>query len=182
MHYFFLFIVSFAFYSCSKTSSTKEEVKTECENSTFHISIESESDSSHYILIDKEKNKKAWKIPYPIYHWEIADVDEDGCDEILVGVIKTTRFDPNPGKRLFIFKLFEGHIRPKWMGSRLSQPLVQFKCIRAAEQTHILSMEKEPSDKFTLAIYQYGAFGLEFQTYLIRELNKREADLLFQFL
>src|SRR5258708_7328270 len=34
-----------------------------------------------------------WKLPYPVYHFECADIDGDGTDDILVGVVKATKFD-----------------------------------------------------------------------------------------
>lgn len=129
--------------------------------------------------VETWKSKKSFHLPYEIYHWEIADVDHDNCDEILVGVIKSTRFDPKLSKRLFILKNYEGYIRPKWLGSRLSQPIVNFKTINL-NGTKVLSIEKEKSGKTLLAVYEYSQFGLEFQFYLIREIELVKANSIFR--
>ncbi|MEZ4937119.1 MAG: hypothetical protein R2799_05950 [Crocinitomicaceae bacterium] len=170
-------------FSCQQ----KEESNTsmaKCNGEEIEIQLESRSDSSFLLKpkVGSENDpKKNWDIPYPVYHWEIADIDEDGCDEILVGVIKSTRYDPKPAKRLFIFKLFEGYIRPKWMGSRLSQPLVNFKVIDL-DGTKVLSIEREKNGNFLLALYSYSSFGLKFENYLVREKEIEEVKLLFTFL
>ena len=39
------------------------------------------------------------------------DVNADGNEDILVGVVKKNRFDSVIGKRLFIFKNYEGYVR-----------------------------------------------------------------------
>ncbi len=119
-----------------------------------------------------------WKLPYPVYNFQIADADNDGQGDIWVGVIKETRFDKNLRKRLFLFKIIEGKIRPLWLGSRMSKPLVDFapaylidslnennkKCI-------IRTIEQEKNGKFLVANYQWQKFGIEFINYEIREID-----------
>ena len=66
----------------------------------------------------QEKNKKSrtaiakWRLPYPVYRLVTGDINGDGKDEAIVGVIKPTRFYPQPARRLFIFKQINGKIRP----------------------------------------------------------------------
>ena len=49
-----------------------------------------------------EKNKKSrtaiakWRLPYPVYRLVTGDINGDGKDEAIVGVIKPTRFYPQP--------------------------------------------------------------------------------------
>ena len=45
-----------------------------------------------------------WRLPYPVYQFQTGDVDGDGSEDAMVGVIKGTRFYPQEGRRLFIFK------------------------------------------------------------------------------
>ena len=47
-----------------------------------------------------------WRLPYPVYQFQTGDVDGDGSEDAMVGVVKSTRFYPERGRRLFIFKKF----------------------------------------------------------------------------
>ena len=31
-----------------------------------------------------------WRLPYPVYQFQTGDVDGDGCEDAMVGVIKST--------------------------------------------------------------------------------------------
>ena len=48
-----------------------------------------------------------WRLAHPVYQFQTGDVDGDGSEDAMVGVIKKTRFYPM-GKRLFIFKQIDG--------------------------------------------------------------------------
>jgi hypothetical protein len=163
------------FLSCSKNEAELNEAAF-CNGSEYQIHLINEHDTLNIIkpISEKLNSKMGWKLPYPIYHFEIADVDDDGCDEILIGVIKKTRFDSTYAKRLFIFKLFDGYIRPKWLGSRLSQPIVDFKTIQH-DGTKIISIEKEKNGHFLIGEYEYNQFGLKFLNYLGKDLTENEA-------
>jgi hypothetical protein len=129
---------------------------------SFQLSTTSKKDPSFF---------SKWDLPYPVFHVEVGDVDGNGTDEILVGVIKATRYDPIVGKRLFIFKLVEGHIRPMWLGSRVSQPLESFHLVAGKDHPRIRTIEKEQDGKFLVANYHWEVFGLEFENYQAREIS-----------
>lgn len=121
-----------------------------------------------------------WKLPYPVYNFEVADVDNDGQDDIWVGVIKETRFDKTKRKRLFLFKIIEGKIRPLWLGSRMSQPLVDFAPVCIIDSLEkkkciIRTIEQEKSGKFLVANYQWRKFGIEFINYETRQADSLTA-------
>src|SRR5438128_1750685 len=56
----------------------------------------------------------------------IADVDGDGLREIVVGVRKATHFFPHPHNCLFLYAFDGRTVKPKWLGSSLSQPFTDF--------------------------------------------------------
>ncbi|AFM03289.1 hypothetical protein Fleli_0831 [Bernardetia litoralis DSM 6794] len=126
-----------------------------------------------------------WKLPYDIYNFDVADADNDGQDDIWVGVIKETRFDKHMKKRLFLFKIIEGKIRPLWLGSRLSKPLVNFLpayLIDSLDKTNkkciIKTIEQEKNGTFLVANYRWKRFGVEFINYEIRETDSLTASKL----
>lgn len=48
---------------------------------------------------------------YVPYQFDTTDVDRDGRTEILIGLIKSTEFDPQEKKRLFILRIDNGQMR-----------------------------------------------------------------------
>jgi hypothetical protein len=126
-----------------------------------------------------EQKISEWKLAYPIFHFECADINADGTTDILVGVIKKTRFDSICRKRIFIFKLFEGYVRPLWLGSRVSQPLEDFKVIYSKPMNFIRTIELEENGKYLVAAYKWKGFGLTFVKYYIRNVDLQKAIALF---
>lgn len=129
------------------------------------------TDSSYQIKAvtnrpDRGVQVSTWALNYPVYRFDCADVDGDGCLDIAVGVVKRTRFDPVVRKRLFLFKLFEGYVRPLWLGSRLSQPLEDFRLDKTHTPALIHAVEQSPDGSLVDAEYRWRGFGLEFVRYL----------------
>ncbi|MBW1298841.1 nuclear receptor-binding factor 2 [Aquimarina litoralis] len=151
-------------------------MKTTVKTANSTVTLIKEHDSLHYVQIASDSLTDSWKLPYPVYQFQLGDVDSNGKDDILVGVIKTTRFDSIKGKRLFIFKNYKGYVRPLWLGSRLSKPLVDFKFVKNNQGNYVRSIEREKSGKFLVAEYQWRRFGLEFKRYIKREIDKTQAS------
>ncbi|MDR0815310.1 MAG: nuclear receptor-binding factor 2 [Bacteroidales bacterium] len=121
---------------------------------------------------DGDTTLDTWRLNYPVYRFDCADITGDGIPEIAVGVIKPTRFDPIVRKRLFLFKLFDTcYVRPLWLGSKMSLPLVDFRIVNGRVRT----IEQEGENSFVVAEYEYKRFGLEWLAYLKRGLSMEEA-------
>jgi hypothetical protein len=148
---------------------------------TLHIFLEQVSDTFNIIRVKtfKEGNlvhSSAYPLPYPVYRFDVGDVTGNGIPDIAVGVVKTTTFDPKLAKRPFLFKISdEGEVRKLWMGSRVSQPLEDFAISKNATPAKVLTIEREQSGKFLVAIYRYRGFGLEHNGYIKREISIEEA-------
>ena len=92
--------------------------------------VETVNDSLSWLILQTDSTIDRWQLPYPVYQFQVGDVDGNGVDDAVVGVIKKTRFHRELGRRLFIFKNYRGHIRPLWMGSKLGGELVDFRVIK----------------------------------------------------
>ena len=100
----------------------------------------------------------AFRLPYPTYRFCCGDLTADGIPEIGVGVIKPTRFSPQPDKRLFLFHLTEGRlIRPLWMGSHVGARLDDFRF----DGTLIRTTERDASDSLIHRTYKLSSFGIK---------------------
>jgi len=121
-----------------------------------------------------------WRLNYPVYQFDCADITNDGLPEIAVGVIKPTRFDPIVRKRLFLFKLYDTcYVRPLWLGSKVSFPLVDFRLMDTKNGQRIRTIEQESENQFVVAEYCYKTFGLEWICYIKRGITKQKAETLF---
>lgn len=144
---------------------------------TYLIQLQKVSDSLH-ILSTRKPNDTAhfneWKLRYPVYNLQTGDVDGDGTDDILVGVIKKTRYDSRVRKRLFIFKLVDGLIRPLWLGSRVAHPLEDFKFCNKKPHSTIVTIEQD-AHQYLVAEYRWKGFGLGFIRYIKRETGTDQA-------
>ena len=99
--------------------------------------LRQESDSLYFL--------NGWRLPYPVYQFQTGDVDGDGSEDAMVGVVKGTRFYPQKARRLFIFKQIDGHssngepckkVRPMWMGSKLGGILEDFRFIAPSDSAN----------------------------------------------
>ena len=116
-----------------------------------------------------------WRLPYPVYQFQTGDVDGDGKTDAMVGVIKSTRYFPEKGRRLFIFKNYEGHVRALWLGSRLGGILQNFRFVDGL----IRSLETTTDNRYVVAEYQWEHFGMGFRRFLAKNVSREEALLVF---
>ncbi len=135
------------------------------------FSLHRVNDTLHVLRLGQSE----WRLPYPVYRFCTGDVDGNGSTDAIVGVVKATRYDSVVRRRVFIFKDYRGHVRPLWLGSRLGQPVVDFRFIPA--EGVLRAVERERSGRYLVADYRWRAFGMDFVRYLGRELTKHEAIL-----
>jgi len=136
------------------------------------------ADTLHYVQVaDYAGRVERWPLPYPVYRFQTGDINGDGRTDVLVGVIKSTRYDPQVARRLFIFKVYKDrYIRPLWMGSRLSHPLVDFRFAHIDGQPRVLTIERDTMpERYLMAVYRWRSFGLDFVAYYARGLPFDEA-------
>jgi len=99
-----------------------------------------------------------WRLPYPVYQFQTGDVDGDGREDAMVGVIKSTRFYPEKARRLFIFKQVNKKARPLWMGSKLGGILEDFRFVDGK----IRALESTTDSLFVVSNYKWDKFGMTF--------------------
>ncbi len=103
-----------------------------------------------------------WRgVPASWQPWKltVADVDGDGRSEIIVGVHKATRFFPKPHNCLFIYGWEGERAYPKWLGSSLSKPFVDFAFIKRGGGDELVAIEIKRDGKLCVAAYSWNGFG-----------------------
>lgn len=123
-----------------------------------------------FIILEKDKQNnwlqvyendfskiKPWKL-------EVADIDGDNNLEIAIGVYKSTVYDKNERKRLFIFNYnFKDRLLlKKWTGSKLENELIDFYFddVISLKGYELITEEKKETKTITNTYYWFG-FGFE---------------------
>ena len=104
------------------------------------------------IYMDKDRGLNPWKI-------EICELNGDPEPEIAVGVYKSTRFFPGLDNRLYIYDWNGKFISPKWLGSRLALPFIDFKFLPYPDGIDRLVALEHDGEKFYLRLYNWNGFG-----------------------
>ena len=112
-----------------------------------------------------------WRLPYPVYQFQTGDVNGDGSEDAMVGVIKSTRFYPEKARRLFIFKQVNGKARALWMGSKLGGILVDFRFVDGK----IRALELTTDSLFVVSDYKWDRFGMAFDHFIIKGVDQQTA-------
>lgn len=135
-------------------------------------------DTCHYRIIVKPLNDTveiSRRIVGSVFKYRQADLDQDGTDDIILGVYKSTVLDSIKRNRINIYTLAENRIVPKWLGSFLPNPLYDFEIISINNQFYIVTTEYEENNLFLVTEYEWHSFGLKFIRYLKRNIDLNEA-------
>ena len=89
----------------------------------------------------------------------------------MVGVIKCTRYHPEVGRRIFIFKQVEGKVRPLWLGSSLGATLVDFRFVDG----HVRALQTDNHGHYAVAESGWKDFGLIFLHFVVKNTNQENA-------
>jgi|SRR5690349_3891098 len=177
MRFLLLFILSVLLSACE--TENERELELESNGEILKISITTDGKVNYLQCHLNDSVTSTWPLRYPVYKLLKGDVNNDGEQDLAVGVIKSTRRDPIARKRLFLFRVKNRSIIPLWLGSSLSQPLEDFSVRSVDSVTVIRSIEVEKSKRYLIAEYEWFGFGLSFRKYLHRELSLDEARELF---
>ena len=132
---------------------------------TATIRLAEQSDSLSVIEYWVEDSLlSTWQLKYPVFQFCCGNVTGDSVPEIAVGVVKSTRYSPLVGRRLFLFKLFnEELIRPLWLSSRVAHQLLDFTI---EPDGRVISHEVKADGTPVTVRYEYRGFGLKFVEYI----------------
>ena len=134
-----------------------------------------QGDSLSTLIIHTDSTHSEWPLPYPVYRFCTGDVDGDGSEDALVGVVKATRFHPEIGKRIFIFKNYHGKVRPLWLGSKLGGILEDFHFANGI----LTALERTTDYKYVVSDYKWHHFGMHFVRYHAKNISREQATELF---
>lgn len=145
---------------------------------TFALRPAGDSLSVLTLLSAQGDTSDIWLHPYRTWKLISADLNADGIDEALLGVVKPTRFDSVSARRLFIFKNVRGRVRPLWLGSALGGGrLIDFRL--SAQK--IIAIEEYAPSLYNVSVYALARFGLSFVEYVAKGVGEKEARAAFSY-
>ena len=143
--------------------------------------LRKENDSLYWLGVKGGSKSDEWRLAHPVYQFQTGDVDGDGSEDAMVGVIKKTRYYPM-GRRLFIFKQIDGStrklVRPIWLGSKLGGILEDFRFVAPAEGDsigRIRALESTTDSLYVVSDYKWSGFGMKFERFIIKGVDKETA-------
>ncbi len=122
--------------------------------------------------LDSHDDFNPWKI-------EIFDVDNDKNPELILGVNKSTRYYKKDENRIFVFNRDKDYIFPKWLGSKVGKPILDFKIDRSTNKLIILEESGGTSSKMVVS-YEWNGFGFDFDKIIFAIENLQNLKLQFQ--
>ena len=161
----FLFHISDA---CAQTPSLPP--------SQGQFSLQWKGDTLAILTLTTDSTSSRWSLSAPVYRFCTGDVDGDGSEDAMVGVLRKTRYFQEEGHRIWIFKNYHGLIRPLWMGSKLGGILQDF-CFTDGR---IRSLECTTDGKYVVAEYRWAHFGMGFERFLVKNVSREEALAVFE--
>ena len=143
--------------------------------------LRKENDSLYWLGVKGGSKSDEWRLAHPVYQFQTGDVDCDGSEDAMVGVIKKTRYYPM-GRRLFIFKQIDGStrklVRPMWLGSKLGGILEDFRFVAPAKGDsigRIRALESTTDSLYVVSDYKWSGFGMKFERFIIKGVDKETA-------
>ena len=114
------------------------------------FSLRQINDTCNVLVLTTDSMSDEWLLPHPVYQFRTGDVDGDGVEEALVGVVKSTRFYPEKGNRLFVFKNRDG-----------------------------ISIERCWNGQYNLDEWEWSRFGPRFSRYILTNATLEEVNQTF---
>lgn len=141
------------------------------------FTLETVNDTLSYLVLTTDSTTDRHRLPFKVYQFCTGDVDGDGSEDALIGVEKTTRFDPVMARRLFIFKNHRGRIRALWMGSRLGGILRDF-CFADG---HVRTLQATTDGRYVVLEHEWRKFGLGARRFLAANVSHEAALSVFNY-
>jgi hypothetical protein len=119
------------------------------------------------VWMDKDRGHNPWKI-------RVRDIDGDSKSDVCVGVWKKSRSHPVMENRFYVYGWNGERIFPKWLGSRLSSPFVDFDFydVDGDGFDELVALELQRNGLKRVMCYEWNGFGFEGVNVARRDLEE----------
>lgn len=130
------------------------------------------NDSLTYLTLTTDNYTDRYAIRFPVYRLETGDVDGDGQNDAIVGVVNRTRHDPNLRRRIHLYKNVGGRVRPMWLGSQLGGILEDFRFINGKVRT----LQSTLDGRYVVMTHRWRPFGLGADSILLKNVSREDGE------
>lgn len=100
-----------------------------------------------------------------IFDMQVGDVNHDGQEEVILGLLQRAKLDIHTAPRLYIYSVGKtGFFEPLWRGSGLSRSFRRFWLLPSLNGDDIVALEKDGQREYRrydwLSVYRWDGFGL----------------------
>ncbi|MEO7717093.1 MAG: CapA family protein [Capsulimonas sp.] len=100
-----------------------------------------------------------------IFDLQVGDIDGDGRDDVVLGLIQRSKLDVRDGRRLYVYSVdARGVFQPRWRGSGLSRPYRKFWLLPRNSGCDIVALERDRLPEHQgfewLSVYRWNGFGV----------------------
>ena len=143
-----------------------------------YVSLTTAEDPSVRVIAG---GRTLWQgVPREYNPWKLAggDIDGNGMPDFAVGLLKSTHLYPHAHRTVFFYEIRGGEVVPKWRGSSLGRPLVDFAYASLARGPRLVALQTYLDGSFGLFVWRWYHFGfrLERQTGNWKSAELREID------
>lgn len=130
----------------------------------YQVMVKRLSSGGHkMVLLKGGKPQKGMLVHGELSEITMADIDNNGSRDILLGITKSVNFDKENKKRLNIFTVENDGFRTVWLGTHFMYDLTSFAVSTKGRASYLETTEKDSLDRYYRASYSWDEFGFELQ-------------------
>lgn len=129
----------------------------------YHVSLTTAADPSIAVVA---AGRTVWQgVPKAYKPWKLAggDIDGNGKPDFAVGVYKTTHLYPHAHNTVFFYEIRDNEVVPKWRGSSLGKPLVDFAYAELERGPRLVALQTHLDGRFGLTVWRWNRFGFRLE-------------------
>ncbi len=89
----------------------------------------------------------------------IADIDNNGSEDVILALRKKVKFDPTYKKRINIFSYRNGNLQPLWLGTKFIHDIISFDVLKTECKNYLSTLESDSANHFYKRVYEWDNFG-----------------------
>lgn len=152
---------------------------TEINTNSYHITshsatytLTSVKQESTRLLLYKAKQLVDWKtFSDSIASLTIVDIDNDGNEDIAVGIVKSSRWSEVKSLKMHLYKVQSDRILPLWRSSKLTSNLLDFCFVCNSGKNSACVLEQLSDTSYNLIRFRWKYFGLVFEDYILKNAD-----------